>query len=241
VAWADPVAALNGAAAVLTALWDRRADPEGRGQAIELSQHEAMINFVGEEILAAQARGHDRPRPGNRHPYHAPQGVYRCAGEDRWIAISITGDAEWAALCELAGLGPERAALRLDERITLHDALDAVIDARTAGHEHIDLMHRLQERGITAFVLLDAKELVEDPHLAARGFFVSITHPDAGTYLFPGQPIHLSETPATFRLPAPGLGEHNREVFTGLLGMTDADLEEMRAEGVIAEAPPGLG
>jgi crotonobetainyl-CoA:carnitine CoA-transferase CaiB-like acyl-CoA transferase len=239
VAWADPVAGLNAAAAVLVALWDRRAHPEGHGQAIELAQMEAMVNFAGEEILAAQARGSDRPRPGNRHPFHAPQGVYPCAGDDRWIAISITGDAEWAALCDLAALGPERATLRLDERLAAHDDLDRAIAAWTGQHAHIDLMHRLQQAGIVACALLDAKEMVEDPHLAARGFFVSITHPDAGTYPFPGQPIHLSDTPATFRRPAPGLGEHNHEVFTGLLGMTEAELDELRAEGIIAEAPPG--
>lgn len=239
VAWADPVAALNGAAAVLTALWDRAADPEGRGQAIELSQHEAMINFIGEELLAAQARGHDNPRPGNRHPFHGPQGVYPCAGADRWIAITVTNDTEWQALCDLAGLGPELADLRLDERIDRHDTLDTALKRWTAGQEHIQLMHRLQERGVPAFALLDARELVEDPHLAARGFFVSITHPDAGTYPFPGQPIHMSETPATFRLPAPGVGQHNHEVFTGILGMTEAELDALQAEGVIGDEPPG--
>src|SRR5205085_490444 len=104
-------------------------------------------------------------------------------------------------------------ALRLDQRLERADELDAAIAAWTSAQGHIALMHRLQEHGIAAVAVLDAKELVEDPHLAARGFFVPITHPDAGTHLFPGLPIHLSETPASFRLPAPGLGEHNREVF----------------------------
>jgi crotonobetainyl-CoA:carnitine CoA-transferase CaiB-like acyl-CoA transferase len=99
-------------------------------------------------------------------------------------------------------------------------------------------MHQLQARGVAACAVLDARRMVEDPHLAARGFFVTITHPDAGIYPFPGQPIHLSETPATFRRPAPGLGQHNREVLGGLLGMTDGDLSELQAAGVIADQPP---
>ncbi len=238
VAWADPVAGLNAAAAILVALWDRRADPEGHGQAIELAQLEGMICFIGEEILAAQVRGSNPPRLGNRHPFYAPQGCYPCAGEDRWIAISVTDDRAWVALCTEAGLGPERVALRLDERIDAHDDLDGEIAAWTRGHDQIELMHRLQVHGVAACAVLDAKGMVEDPHLAARDFFVTITHPDAGTHPFPGQPIHLSETPATFRRPAPGLGEHNREVLGGLLGLTDAELDTLRARGIIADEPP---
>ncbi len=239
VAWADPVAGLNAAAAMLVALYDRRASIDGAGQSIELAQLEAMITFIGEELLGAQVRGAERPRPGNRHPYYAPQGVYPCAGEDRWIAVSVTDEAAWAVLCAELGLGPEHAALRREERHTAHDALDAAIAAWTAGQEQMALMHRLQGRGIAAAAALDARQLVEDPHLAARGFFATITHPDAGTFPFPGQPAHLSETPATFRLPAPGLGEHNREVFSGLLAITDEQLEELRAARIIAGGPVG--
>lgn len=239
VAWADPVAGLNAAAAMLVALYDRRAAADGAGQAIELAQLEAMITFIGEELLGAQVRGANRPRPGNRHPFYAPQGVYPCAGDDRWIAISITDDAAWAALSAEAGFGEDLADLRLDERIANHDALDVRIASWTAAQEQMALMHRLQGRGIAGCAVLDARQLVEDPHLAARGFFAEISHPDAGTYAFPGQPAHLSATPATFRLPAPGLGQHNREVFGGLLGLSDEDLEQLRAARIIADGPIG--
>jgi crotonobetainyl-CoA:carnitine CoA-transferase CaiB-like acyl-CoA transferase len=238
VAWADPVAALHAASAILIALWDRAADPERRGQAIELAQVEAMIGFIGEEILAAQVRGSDPPRRGNRHPFYAPQGVYPCAGEDRWIAISVTDDAAWSALCAVAGFDASWAELRLDERIARHDAIDAAINGWTRQQEQMELMHRLQARGIAACAVLDARQLVEDPHLAARGFFPLVSHPDAGTYPFPGLPIHLGRTPASYHRPAPGLGEHNREVFAGILGMTDDEIEALRSAGVIAEEPP---
>ena len=238
VAWADPVAGLNAAAAVMTALYDRSADPEGRGQAIELAQLEGMIAFIGDELLAAQVRGSDPPRPGNRHPVYAPQGCYSCAGDDRWIAITITSDQEWRALCSEAGWGADLAAMPLEQRRREQDRLDAMIAAWTMTHEHQALMHRLQRAGVVAFALLDAKELVEDPHLAARGFFPQITHPDAGTYPFPGQPAHLSETPATFRRPAPGYGEHNREVLSDLLGLNSVEMAALYDAGVIADEPP---
>lgn len=238
VAWADPVAALHAAAAVLIALHDREADPDGRGQAIELAQIEGMIDFIGEEVLAAQVRGADAPRRGNRHPSYAPQGCYHCSGDDRWIALSITSDAEWQALCRLAGLDDALACLTLDERMVRHDELDAVIGVWTATQDHIDLMRRLQEAGIAAVAAFDARELVENEQLAARGFWVPITHPDAGTFVFPGFPAHLSATPASYRRPAPGLGEHNLDVLGGLLGLGWNELRALEAEGVIVSEPP---
>jgi crotonobetainyl-CoA:carnitine CoA-transferase CaiB-like acyl-CoA transferase len=100
------------------------------------------------------------------------------------------------------------------------------------------LMHELQAHDIAAWAALDARQLVEDPHLAARGFFPLMAHPDAGTYLFPGLSVHLSAMPATYRRPAPGQGEHHREVFAGLLDMTDAEIGTLAAQGVIGNEPP---
>jgi crotonobetainyl-CoA:carnitine CoA-transferase CaiB-like acyl-CoA transferase len=238
VAWADPVAALHAAAAVLIALWDREADPQRRGQAIELAQLEGMIDFIGEEVLAAQARGGDAPRLGNRHPFYAPQGCYPCAGDDRWIAITITSDADWQRLCGLAGFGRDLANLTLDERFERQDELDAAITAWTGRFEHLALMTDLQTAGIAAVAVFDARELVENQHLAARDFYVTIEHQDAGTFPFPGFPAQLSATPASFRRPAPGLGEHNREVFSEMLGLSDEELATLYASGVIADEPP---
>jgi len=262
VAWADPVAALHAAAAITIALWDRAADPEHRGQAIELAQVEGMVDFIGEEVLAAEVRGADAPRPGNRHHYYAPQGCYPCAGPrgpwrpgteqdvqvgqgqpsetsgDRWIAISVTSDADWKTFCRIAGIGKRLARLRLDERIAAHDEIDAAIAAWTAPQDHIELMCSLQAAGIAGVAVFDAKELVENEHLAARGFYTPISHPDAGTFVFPGLPAHLSATPATYRLPAPGLGQHNREVLTGMLGLSEAELAALYADAVVADEPP---
>jgi benzylsuccinate CoA-transferase BbsF subunit len=197
-----------------------------------------MIDFVGEEVLAAQVRGADAPRRGNRHPFYAPQGCYRCAGADRWIALSITGDAQWQSLCSAAGFDRDWADLRLDQRLDAHDAIDAAVAAWAATQDHLELMRSLQDAGIAAVAAVDARELVENEHLAARGFYATLTHADAGTFVFPGLPAHLSSTPATYRRAAPGLGEHNREVLGEMLGMSDGELDALRAAGVIADEPP---
>lgn len=238
VAWADPVAAMHGAAAVLMGILDRDAHPRRLGQAIELAQLEGMICFIGGEILAAQGVGAATSPRGNRHPHDAPQGCYPCAGDDRWLAISITSDAEWASFCTIAGFDAKFATMGTSERVASHDVLDAAIARWTATRDRDDLEELLQSRGIAACAVNDARDLVLHPQHRSREFFADIAHPDAGRHLFPGLPIVLSGTPAAYRTPAPGLGEHNVEILQDMLGMSIEDIDRLRRDGVIAEEPP---
>ncbi len=240
IAWPDPVSAINAVAATVIALWDRQADPEQRGRSVEVPMIEAMTTFLGEEFLAAQVRGTQAPRIGNRHPARAPQGCYPCAGEDRWIALSITSDDEWRALCELAKLEPSFARMSLQDRARHHDVIDRALRDWTRAREARATMRELQQHGVVACSVSDARELVEDPQLAARDFWVELEHPDAGCHPMPGIAIRLSETPATFRRPAPCLGQHNAEILHGLLHLDRARLDELAAAGVIAEIPPEI-
>jgi crotonobetainyl-CoA:carnitine CoA-transferase CaiB-like acyl-CoA transferase len=238
VAWADPVAALHATSAILIALTDRKADPERLGQAIELAQIEGMICFIGEEVLAAQIRGSDPPRPGNQSAEYAPQGCYPCKGDDRWIALTVTGDVAWSALCGLADMGEEFRVMSMASRAANHGAIDNRIAAWTSGRDRDALVTTLQEHGIAAAAAADAKDLVTDEHLAARGFYADIEHPDAGRHLFPGLPIRLSRTEARYTRPAPCLGQHNQEVLGEFLGLTGEELQRLAEAGVIAEEPP---
>jgi crotonobetainyl-CoA:carnitine CoA-transferase CaiB-like acyl-CoA transferase len=238
IAWPDPVAGINAAASVLVALWDREADPERRGRPVEMAMIEAMVSLLGDQAAIAQVTGCEPPRRGNRDARHVPQGVYRCAGDDRWIAISVTSDAEWRALCEAAGLPEGRAEWGCPERHRRHDEIDDALAGWTRSRDPRSLMWELQGRGVIATLVSDARDLVEDPHLAARGFWARLDHPDAGLRTYPGTPIRLSRTPVTYRAAAPTLGQHNDEVFLGL-GATREGLAAMRQRGVVVEEPPG--
>ena len=180
IAWPDPVAGMNAVAALLIALWDRDADPDHAGRAVENAMIEAMGAFVGEELLGAQVRGENAPRIGNRDPIHAPQGVYPCAGDDRWIAISVSSDEEWRALAALAGLDMDVAALEIEGRRARHDELDVAIGEWTSAFSPHALMRWLQDHGVIAMVVADARDLVEDEQLAARAFWAELDHPDVG-------------------------------------------------------------
>jgi benzylsuccinate CoA-transferase BbsF subunit len=197
-----------------------------------------MATFAGDELLAAQARGSNAPRLGSRHRTFAPQGVYRCAGDDRWLAVSCTSDEEWQALCEVASLSPALTSLDEPARRARHDEIDVAIGAWTRSRSPRQVMEQLQARGVIAAQVSDARDLVEDPQLDAQAFWAELDHPDVGPRRYPGNPIRLSETPVTYRFAAPALGQHNDEVFGGLLGMSAAELSELRDAGVIVDEPP---
>ena len=238
VAWPDAVAGLHAAAATLVALWTRGDDPGRRGDTIEVAQVETVIATLGHELLEAQVRGEDRAPRGNRHPLHAPQGVYPASGHDRWVAVSVLDDVGWQALCDLAGFGADVRALSVDERRSRHDELDGLLGAFCATGEPGDLTAILQGRGVAAAPLLDAPGVLDDPHLKAREFFVAVHHPDAGTHLCNRSPVRLSRTSVLGPVRAPLLGEHSKEVLVGEGIVTTTQLDELVRAAVVVTAPP---
>jgi len=238
VAYPDPVAGIHAAGAVLLALWHRRRT--GEGQHVELAQIESAVAMIGEFVLAYQLTGTLPPRLGNRHPWMAPHGCYPCRGEDRWITIAVRSNNEWQALCGVLG----QPWLNTDKRFATplarwyhQDELDAIIAAWTRERDAFDVMDELQQVGVPAGVVCDGRDLATNPHLVARGFFPRLEHPDAGTHFYPGLPIHLSRTPASYRADAPALGQHNRFVLAELLGLTGARIDALASAGIIGDRP----
>ena len=238
VAWTDPITGLHSAAATVAAAYDREADPERAGRYVEAPMIEAMLSVVGEMVLEAQRTGKDPARRGNRHQGRAPQGVYACRGDERWIAISVTSDREWRTLCEVAELPAAWQLFDLAERFARHDEIDRRLEEWTALGAREDRVAELQVRGVIAAPLNDGRDLAESRHLSERKFWAALTHPEAGRHLEPGCAIRLSVTPVTHRLPAPCLGQHNREVLRELAGLDDAALDELEASGTLSDRPP---
>ena len=238
VACADAVAGLHAAFAIMAALRYRRA--RGVGQRIDLSMREALTPLLGEAIMD-YAMNKKVPEPtGNRHVRMSPHGCYRAKGNDKWITIAIASDEEWQALCDVMG-NPEWSKderfADADGRLVHQDEIDKHLEQWTVNYEHIALADMLQSHGIKAGAVLDAAELAADPHLAQRGFFKKIEHPEAGTHTVPGISWKMSRTPGRVERPAPCFGEHNRYVFGELLGMSDAEIEQLAQEGVTAQEP----
>jgi benzylsuccinate CoA-transferase BbsF subunit len=236
ISYGDPVGGIAAAGAIALALIARRRT--GSGAWIDLAQRETMAQMIGPAFAAASLRGATPVHRGNRDPRFVPQGVYACAGEDRWVAISARDDAEWSALARAIGAG-ELASLALQERRARHDELDARIEAWTRGRAPADAADALQRAGVAAAPVLDALAIHDDPHLAARGAWVELPHPRMKPWKQPASAWRLVEARPAPRRHAPLFGEHNREILCGLLGHAESELEEWRAAGIIGDAPLG--
>jgi benzylsuccinate CoA-transferase BbsF subunit len=234
LSYGDPNGGINAALAVLAALWHRQRT--GEGQYIDMSRWEAAIPLVVEGLLAYQMQGAQPPRMGNRDQFEAPQGVFRCQGEDRWVAICCWSDDEWRRLAETIG----RVDLRDDPRFhtrqgrKTHEAeLEAAIAAWTLGRTREDAAAALRAAGVPAQEVFTAEDVAHDPALAARGFWVTTSHRECPGARFAGIPWRLSGTPLVVQRPAPCLGEHTEEILRDTLNKTFADIQRLRTAGVL--------
>ncbi|MBI3329067.1 MAG: CoA transferase [Nitrospinae bacterium] len=220
--------------AILAALHYRQRT--GKGQFIDFGQAENMLQQIGEILMDYTLNGRSQTSLGNRHPVMAPHGCYPCKGNDRWVVIAIASDAEWERFCEALGNPAWAREARFADTASRYghqDALDQLLAAWTGQQHPWEIMARLQRAGIAAGPVMTEPDLLTDPHLHARGFFEVVTHPEAGTHVYPGLLWKMSKTPASIRRPPVRMGEHNAYVYRELLGLSDAEIEELRAEGHI--------
>lgn len=234
ISYGDPVGGISAAGAVALALIQRRKT--GEGCHIDLAQRETMAAMIGEAFVAASLRGQEPIHRGNRDPRFVPQGAYQCAGEDQWIVISARNDEEWATLAEIIG-APELAALDHEERTVRHDELDARIEGWTRTTEPQLAMEKLQAAGVAAGRVLDTEAIYDDPHLNARYFWVRLPHPKMHSWRQPSAAWRMVEANPQLQRHAPLFGEHNEEILQGLLGVSDAEMEQLAASSIIATAP----
>jgi crotonobetainyl-CoA:carnitine CoA-transferase CaiB-like acyl-CoA transferase len=241
LSYMDNQAAFYNSAALLMALY--RRNETGVGTEIDVSAIEAGINLVGPVLLDVSVNGHSAVRPdyptGNRleWPDAAPHGVYPCRGEDRWVAIAVFDDAQWAGLVRALGAPAwaedERFATQA-ERHRHQDLLDEHIAAWTRSRDRHEIGDLLQAAGVPAGAVQNAEDLNEtDPQIAHRGVFFEMDHPVIGRARFEGNPFTFSATAPDNWRSAPLLGEDNAFVFKDIVGLDDDEYERLSAESVI--------
>ncbi len=234
----DPVAGLHGVFALMVALRER--ERSGRGQLVELAQVEALIPFVAEGILEYQFTGKAPPSRGNRHPVHAPHGIFRCDGDDNWIALACETDEQWRSLASALALDQMRDDKRFADaqsRKANEDALNAELSRVLAQMNPDESVARIRASGVLAAPVNSAPAVMGDPQIQSREYFVAIERAVVGTHLYPGPVARMGETPLRADSPAPLLGEHNRQVFREMLAMSDEEIAELERLGVIGSSP----
>ncbi len=230
--YTDFIAPRYGALAILAAL--RYRQQTGKGQYIDLSQLEAGINFLAPALLDYTVNGREGNRVGNASPCAVPHGVYPCR-DNRWCALSVSNDAEWAAFCRVIGnpqWSKEAKFATLLSRKQNEDELNRLVDEWTSDYEPEQVMTLMQGAGVPAGVVESAKDLYQDPQLKARHHFWTLEHKVMGQSYHLGEAAHLSETSARPRLPSPCLGEHTEYVCKQFLNISDAEFVELLNEDV---------
>jgi crotonobetainyl-CoA:carnitine CoA-transferase CaiB-like acyl-CoA transferase len=223
----DVLNGIFGLSAALTALYHRQLT--GEGQFVEVSETETTCWLIGEFFAAASASGAEPAVHGNRHPHHAPQGCYACAGEDRWLTISVSGDEQWRELAGIIGgdaLARDPRYATAADRREHHDHIDQLIQAWAAPQDRNEAMQKLQRAGVAAGPVFNSRDLANDAHLSERNWVQS-----AEGVRFPGFPFQMHRGGASVRSKGPDLGQHNA-LFAEINGGLDVgDLLELENIG----------
>ena len=254
----DAATGAAAAMAAVAALRDR--DRTGKGALVELSQCENMINHIGELVVEASDSGIGHERLGNRHRERAPQGVYRCRdaapgtagaggvgahGTDRWVAISVGTDDEWAGLraaMDDPGWARDDRFSSAEGRRAHHDEIDKGIGEWTGGLSHYEAFHLCQQHGVPAGPVLTESACYADPHLRARGLFRENGNAELGTHEYATHAFRWDGPPMAWG-PIPLLGQDNEAVYRGLLGMSAEEYAALEEDGHISGdylGPDGL-
>jgi len=210
----------------------------GKGQYIDCSQVEPGIYMTGTAVLDSIVNGRHSQRSGNRSPYNpaAPHGAYRCQGDNRWLALSVSNDGQWQGL--LAALdnpswGTDPRFATQGARLEHSEELDRLVEAWTVTQEAEAAADTLQRAGVPAGVVQNCLDLHQDPRLEAWGMFQYLEHKEMGPSPYEGHQFHLSKTPGELRWAAPVMGQHNEYVFKDILGLSQAEITRLTDEKVI--------
>lgn len=235
VAFGDAIAGLYGTAALLTALFHKKKT--GKGQAVDLSQVECLLPNAMHGVVHQSIKGEPPARRGNFNPDYFIHGVFACIDDDDWILIQVQTEQQWrsavahiSTLRPYAGLSPEHRQNKAEEIVCSVEEWTVTCSAR-------QMMRDLQSIGITAIALNSASDLMDDPHLLARGYMQFVSHPFMGEQPHPSAPWRPGESAIPIGTSAPTLGQHNREILGGLLGLSDSQLAKLNKDGVIGNKP----
>lgn len=245
----DPIAGMHAAIALLLALEHRRET--GAGMQLESIMVGGALNVAAEQVIEFSAYGRLLQRDGNRSPWAAPQGSYRCADrdaegdQDTWVVVAVESDEQWAALVTALGSPgwATRAGLDAAEgRRAAHDDLDAGLADWCAERTADEVVETLWPAGVPAARVLFAHEHAGLEQFAHRGFIETLQHPVTGAHRHVGFPVRFGNGPEwVHHRPTPTLGQHNEEILRDLLGVSAEEYKKLQDGGVIGSKPKGAG
>jgi crotonobetainyl-CoA:carnitine CoA-transferase CaiB-like acyl-CoA transferase len=231
----DSIAGLHAALGILTAVYHRDVKGTGEGQVIDVAIYEGILNLMESVVPEFATYGIVRERHGSKVTGIVPSNTYQCA-DGKFIIIGGNGDSIFRRLMVAAGrrdLAEDPRLARNDGRVRHEAEIDQAITAWTSAHPFDAVLDALEKAGVPAGPIYSVADQLQDPHFRARGLFEDVTLPDGERVTVTTLAPQLSETPGETRWPGPPLGAHNRDVYGGLLGLTDAEIDALQARGII--------
>jgi crotonobetainyl-CoA:carnitine CoA-transferase CaiB-like acyl-CoA transferase len=206
------------------------------GQHVDVSVRDVATSFIGSALLDYAMNGREQRQQGNWDEAMAPHGVYRCQGADSWVSIAVGSEEEWQGFCRALGIPPWTREGRFADayqRWINREELDRLLEEWTIQHTPEEATQLLQKKGVAAFPSLSANQLMKDPHLLARSAFPTVEHSDKGRQRAVAPPWRFSSTMAQIDRWTPELGQHNLEVFHGLLGLNVDEVRSLEKARII--------
>ena len=231
----DTGTGIHCAVGILAALLQRQKT--GRGQHVEVSMQDAVVNYGRVPMRHHQQTGVTVARSANRLGHLAPTDIYRChpGGRNDYVYLLATSREMWESLLHGIGrndlIGDPRYTSQ-SERNDRFDEVHAFIQTWTEKRDKFTVMETLGKAGVPCGAVFDSHDVLTHPHLHERGMIVTTEHPTRGSITMPGCAVHLADSPVDVK-PAPLLGQHNAEVYGELLGLTEDTLRELQQQGTI--------
>ena len=232
VALIDEITALYAHGAILAALLHR--DRTGQGQKVECSLLEsgvaALMNAATAYLLAGEVQG----RWGSAHASVVPYQAFRA--KDDYLMVGAGNERLWKAFCEVLGAPDWADDPRFDsneKRVERREELIRMIEERLQARSRDEWMEAFGAAGLPTGPINSVADVFDDPQVRHRGMVQEIIHPTAGKIRLVGLPVKFSGTPGEITAPPPLLGQHTEEVLRGLVGLTSAELDQLRKDGVV--------
>jgi crotonobetainyl-CoA:carnitine CoA-transferase CaiB-like acyl-CoA transferase len=232
----DSLAGLHAGFGLLAAVYHRDIGGSGKGQVVDVAIYESVFNLLESVVPEYDKLGIVRERAGSTLSGIVPTGTYPCK-EEKFVVIGGNGDSIFKRLCHAMG----RSDMAQDERfannagrVAHQQEIEDAVAAWTSQHTAIEIRDILECSEVPVGLIYSVADMVEDPHFIARGLFENVSLPDGSRVKLPTLTPKLTETPGETEWIGPKLGEHNREVLGGLLGLSEAELQALAAEGTIA-------
>ena len=233
-AYADIAGALHSVFAIVSALHQK--EQTGQGQYIDVSMLRATVATMGAGLMEYEMTGRVMAPKGNYDPVMAPYGNYPCQGDDAWVSIAVRTEEEWQGLKKAMGsptwCEEEQFASRYSRQGNRRD-LDEHLSTWTRERAAGEITELLQSHGVAAMPVMGAEDRLFDPHFQERGLYSDIDHPSLGTEPIYNIMWNLDRTPPSIQRHAPLLGEHNQQIFGGLLGMDKEEISQLEEREVL--------